>query len=162
MRSFSAVVVFLATFLAALPVAAAPVLESPEALIEYAYRPYADGTFPEDPFELYSPSLRALVNEANMRTGEDEVGAIDFDPFIDAQDYDGVAAVIRSTVPSTDAAMGNRADVDVTVTNFGEDAELTFSLVETGNGWLIDDIARVDGDAPWRLSEILADDPALN
>ena len=76
------------------PAAAAAAFDTPEALIAYAYQPYATEAFPEDPFELYAPSLRTLVEKSIAATPEDEVGVLDFDPFIDAQDYGDVRATI--------------------------------------------------------------------
>ena len=39
---------------------------------------------------------------------------------------------------------------------------MAFTLVKTDNGWMIEDIARTDGEFPWRLSELLTSDPLLN
>lgn len=157
MRLLPAIAVFLAAFLAAFPTVAAPVFDSPEALIDYAYRPYADGAFPEDPFELYSPGLRQLVDAAIAKADDEVVAGLDFDPFIDAQDYENLRVDIGAVDVSAD-----RAEAEVTVHNFDVTAKIAFFLTKTDKGWLIDDIARTDGDYPWRLSELLADDMALN
>ncbi len=155
MRPATILVVLFAAIFAVAPAFAAPVLTSPKALIAYAYQPYADGVFPEDPYELFAPDLKALVGADIAGAGEDGIGGLEFDPFIDAQDYQDVHAALHSLVQNWTFAKGNQAEAKVTVTNFGENIELVFTLVETGDGWLIDDIARVDGDNPWRLSELL-------
>ena len=154
---FAAIAGFVCLAFAALPAAAAPSFATPEELIAYAYQPYANGTFPEETFELFSPSLIALIDAAEARLGEDEVGPIDFDPYIDAQDYDTVSMTIDSL--ETD---GDKAHAKLTVINFGQPAHLELVLVNTATGWMVDDIARTDGEMPWRLSEMLAADPLLN
>lgn len=140
------------------PVAlAAPVFEDPKGLVEYAYVPYASGEFPADTFELYAPTLMELWDAMEARTPEGEVGAIDFDPFINAQDYE-----IKDVAIGDAAIDGDEATVTATFTNFGEPQEIRFTLVRLADGWKIDDIESLAGDYPWRLSELLAADPMLN
>ncbi len=157
MRFSALVALVVSALLVAAPAGAAPVFETPEALIAYAYQPYGDDSFPDDPFELFAPSLRKLVADANAAAGDSEVGVLDFDPFIDAQDFGDVSATIDSVRQS-----GDHARVAVTVANFGETARMDFALIETGAGWLIEDIIRIDGDYPWQLTELLAENPLLN
>ncbi|MHB1103301.1 MAG: DUF3828 domain-containing protein [Devosia sp.] len=136
---------------------AAPVFEDPKGLIAYAYTPYGTGQFPEDLFELYSPTLTELWEAMEARTPEGEVGAIDFDPFINAQDYE-----IKDLAIGDAAIDGDQAIVMATFTNFGEPREMRFTLVRRAEGWKIDDIEALSGEYPWRLSELLAADPLLN
>ena len=136
---------------------AAPVFEDPKGLVEYAYVPYVGGEFPADPFALYAPTLTELWDAMEARTPEGEVGAIDFDPFINAQDYE-----IKDIAIGDAAIDGDEAMVTATFTNFGEPQEIRFTLVRLADGWKIDDIESLAGDYPWRLSELLAADPLLN
>jgi Protein of unknown function (DUF3828) len=129
----------------------------PKALLEYAYASYKTDNFPDDPLELYSEGLKALFAAEEARTPEDAVGPLDFDPFINAQDYDNVSVKIAEPVVD-----GGTASEDAVVTNFGEDQMLTFYLVNEGGGWKIDDIACTTPGQEWRLSEILATDPLGN
>jgi hypothetical protein len=157
MRLVAAFVLMFSAVFAVMPALAAPVFDSPETLIVYAYKPYVDGQFSEDLFELYTPGLRQLAEAAAERFGDKETGALDFDPFIDAQDYEDVHIDIGTITVS-----GDRGEAEVTVYSFGTPSRFDFSLAKIGEGWLIDDIARTDGEYPWRLSAIFADDPALN
>lgn len=136
---------------------AGPVFEDPKGLVEYAYVPYRTGDFPENPFELYSPTLMELWEAMEERTLDGEVGAIDFDPLINAQDYD-----IKGFAVGDAAVNGDQAVVTATFTNLGEPQEMRFTLVRRAEGWKIDDIESLAGDYPWRLSELLAADPLLN
>jgi len=136
---------------------AAPAFQEPEALIDYAYKPYSTEDFPEDPFELFSTGLHALVDADATRTPAGEIGTIDFDPFINAQDYDGVA--MRIDHMQTE---GNQAVVDVSVENLGARQTLVFTLVRESDGWRIDDIESTTPGGEWRLSVLLAENALEN
>jgi hypothetical protein len=153
-------VIIIAALLAALvphAVRAQPVFDDPAGLVEYAYAPYATGAFPEDITELFSPTLKQLWNEMMARSQEFEMPIIDFDPFINAQDYE-----LSELVISDPAIEADRATVGVSFLNFGEPQDLRFTLVRRVEGWKIDDIETIGGEFAWRLSELLAADPLLN
>lgn len=156
MRSLVTMLGMLAA-LAALPVQAAPVFENAKGLVEYAYAPYENGTFPEDITELFSPTLKQLWDEMAARSEEADAPIIDFDPFTNAQDYELSELVIVDPVVNGDQAM-----VAASFLNFGGPQEMRFTLVRRAEGWKIDDIEAVGGEYQWRLSELLAADPLLN
>jgi hypothetical protein len=156
MRRIGLILAILLAFTAPAAIAA-PVFDDPKGLIEYAYAPYGSGEFPEDPFELYSPTLLQLWQAMEARTPEGEIGAIDFDPFINGQDYE-----IKDLLIADPLIDGDLAIVTATFTNFDEPQEIRFTLVRRAEGWKIDDIEAVSGEYPWRLSELLAADPLLN
>lgn len=139
-------------------VAAPPVFEDPAGLVAYAYEAYdSENASTIDHTDLYSPSLLALFEAAAERTPEGFVGALDFDPFVNGQDYR-----IEGLAIATQIVDGDGATVIATFTNFGEPQEMRFTLVRRAEGWKIDDIEALGGGASWRLSEILAADPLLN
>ncbi len=131
---------------------AAPTFEKPEALLDYAYKPYSTEDFPDDPFELFSAGLHALVEADAARTPVGEMGTIDFDPFINAQDYAGIAMRIDHIQTEGDQAL-----VDVSVENFGQRQALVFSLVNEAGSWRIDDIESRTPEFAWRLSTLLTE-----
>lgn len=147
--------------LLALPVRlslAAPVFSSPKALLEYAYKAYSTGDFPDDDTELYSAGLKSLFENAGDQQGsEDQVGPIDFDVFINAQDYQLTKLYIDDPV-----IKGDTATEAVSFDNFGKPQSMQFYLVKEDGSWRIDDIEALTGDDTWRLSELLADNPELN
>lgn len=157
MRFSALVMIVFAALCIVAPASAAPVFDTPDALVAYAYKPYLDGDFPEDPFELYAPALREKVDRAIAEAGDEVVSGLDFDPFVDAQDYDAVTAELVSV-----EGEGGRALAKVAVSNFGTDFVLEFDLVRTDRGWLIEDIARPEGEYVWRLNDLLTNDPLLN
>lgn len=136
---------------------AQPVFSDPAGLIEYAYAPYESGVFPEQITELFTPTLTQMWDDMAARSREFELPIIDFDPFINAQDYE-----LSELVISDPAIAGDTATVAVSFLNFGEPQNLRFTLVRRVAGWKIDDIEALDGPYPWRLSELLAADPLLN
>ncbi|HQZ13659.1 MAG TPA: DUF3828 domain-containing protein [Devosia sp.] len=140
------------------PALAAPVFDNPKALIEFAYVPYLheDQPFPDDPTEIFSPTLKQLWDEMSAKSEASEVPILDFDPIIDAQDYDITDLVIADPVVNGDAAI-----VAVSFSNMGAPHELHFELIRRTDGWKIDDIESI-GENGWRLSELLAADPLLN
>lgn len=135
---------------------AAPVFDDPKGLIEYAYAPYENGTFPDDPTELYSPTLRQLWADMAARSEAADEPIIDFDPLLNAQDFELSDLIIADPV-----VKGDSAEVVVSFSNFGEPQELHFYLVRRAEGWKIDDIEAMGANS-WRLSELLAANPLLN
>lgn len=150
-------VLFILGALVASPGFAQAVFDTPKALLEHAYQPYATGDFSEDVTQLYSRDLRELFAEAQARGNEDEVGPVDFDVFVNGQDYQLTDLVIADPEIS-----GDTATEAVTFRNFNEPQSLKFYLVRQEDGWRIDDIESLLPTDGWRLSALLADDPALN
>ena len=70
-----------------------------------------------------------------------EVGPLDFDPFIDAQDWN----VAEFDIAVTDTAMG-RASATVKFTNVGKATTVLLDLLAVKNEWRVRDITwQVDG-----------------
>lgn len=138
--------------------AAGPVFDDPRALIEHIYAPYRGTTvpMPEDQTESFSPTLRQLWDAMRRREVEQDTLILDFDPFINAQDYELVDFAVSD--PAVD---GDKATVVVSFSNYGDPQELHYDLVRRADGWKVDDIEST-GDYAWRLSDLLAADPLLN
>lgn len=136
---------------------AAPVFEDARGLLEYAYGPYVEGRLPADQDELLTPSLRALLEAERQDVAAGALPALDFDPFVNGQDFELDALVVSD--PMVD---GDAATVIVAFTNFGVGQQLRFSLLRRTEGWKIDDIESLNDGEGWRLSTLLAADPLLN
>ncbi|HEV7275341.1 MAG TPA: hypothetical protein VGN80_03550 [Devosiaceae bacterium] len=139
------------TLLLAPAAQAAPVFDDPSDLLEYAYQPYRDGNFPEDPYELWSPDLLERWALMVARTPDEEVGAVDFDPMINAQDHDLAEVMI-----GTPLVLDDRAVVTARFVNFGVPQLMRFTLVRGEGGWRIEDIEALTPGRDWRLTEILS------
>lgn len=131
----------------------------PRALVEALYSVYRTNDFPEDDRAYYSESLKALFAADDARANG-EVGAINGDPFINAQDWDEVTYSVGEPV-TTERGVA----IVVQFTNFGTPHTAVIYLIEEEDGWKVDDILQmpaVQGEANWLLSEALTADPLLN
>ena len=90
----------------------------------------------------FEPSLAALmINDRAAAARRGETGALDGDPFIDAQDWEinDVAIAVSESAPG-------KASATVTFTNLGKPATITLDLVKIKTGWRIREITwRRDG-----------------
>ncbi|MCT8972589.1 YbjP/YqhG family protein [Microbaculum marinisediminis] len=157
MRRFVPIVaqVFLCiAILAAAPSAFAQ--QEPDAVVGEIYTSYEDnglGVSPTDPAlrDRFSARLQALLAEEDDRIDRDGIGNLDFDVFVDAQDFD-----ITGIEIGTPEISGDKAEVAVGLLNFGQPRKFRYLLVMEDGAWRIDDIVAVSDDMPWTLSVLLA------
>lgn len=153
---------FLTMLLAlALPAAAgaAPArgVTDPRAFVAQHYAAYVRGGgdhTPPDPAWTYSDRLRALFAGYNswQRRHQDTVGSLDFDWWINAQDWE------LHDVNVTAAAQGpNRMLVTARFRNIDRRDEVRFQFVRVGRRWYLDDVVEGtgQGDNGWTLSALL-------
>ncbi len=99
-----------------------------------------------------SPRLKALMALDTKETGKDEVGRIDFDYFINAQD----AKVTKSAVTIRDVDNApNRRIVVVRFMNFDKQMENHFFWEKTRTDWVLDDVRAISDDGGYVLSLVL-------
>jgi len=140
----------------------APRFDNPRDLLETVYEQIeaqdwdSDGHFDER--DLFSASLKAQLAAADQEqiAQGNEMGALDFSPFIDGQDAGGMEFQIGEP-----DIRGNRAVAEVRILN-SDDWLLYFDLIdEKKAGWKVADImASRYGQKSWQLTELLAD-PSL-
>jgi hypothetical protein len=82
----------------------------------------------------FEPKLAALIIK-DRREARGEVGKLDADPFVDAQDWevDAVDIAIRDIVP-------DKANATVSFKSLGEQRTIVLALVKLKMGWRIADI----------------------
>ncbi|SFC87020.1 DUF3828 domain-containing protein [Devosia psychrophila] len=124
----------------------------PADLLEAFYKPYFDGSFPDDESQFRSTELQALYDNDAETTPEGEMGALSFDPYVDGQDFEITDFEIGAA-----GIAGDYSSADVTFKNFGESRSLMFEMVREDGGWKIDDVVSNNPDNPYRLSEIFAE-----
>lgn len=128
--------------------------DTPEALLKALYTPYLAGddfnwdNWDESAFR--SASLNELFAKDLADTPEGDVGRLDFDPYVDGQDYQ--IADFKILTPVID---GDKASVEVTFKNFDLAEDLIFSLVKEADGWRVDDVSSSNKDYPYALRAIL-------
>jgi len=100
----------------------------------------------------FEPSLAALmVKDQKIAARRGEVGLLDGDPFIDAQDWD----ISNLDITVSDAAPG-KANATVKFTNLGKPATVMLDLVKIKNDWRIRDITWLRDGKPETLRGIYA------
>jgi len=117
---------------------------SPTAFITAIYNSYKGKDAKGVPLDsertirrYFEPKLAAaMARDQKAAARKNEVGRLDFDPFLDAQDWE---------VDSFDIAVGNaaagKAQATVKFVNMGEAMTVTLDLVQASNAWRIYDIA---------------------
>ncbi|MCB8820491.1 DUF3828 domain-containing protein [Microvirga rosea] len=81
--------------------------------------------------QYFDAALTKLILQ-DLKESKGEVGRIEFDPFVDAQDFDLDKLDIK--IVSQDA---NAASALVSFNNLGEPHEIAYDLVKTPKGWRI-------------------------
>ncbi len=122
----------------------------PVSLITAIYQAYLDNTPALD--DIYSKRLQALLDKDAQETPEGMVGRIDWDVFVDGQDFD--LSALKIVPVSQDAS---KAQIRATFINMGEQRNMLFDLVREDGHWRIDEIAATLPPR-WFMSKILADD----
>ena len=105
----------------------------PVSLIAAVYASYEKGE--PELSDLYSRRLQNLIDKDEKETPEGMVGRIDWDVFVDGQDWKLTELKI---VPVSREA--TRAEVRATFKNFGEPRDILISLVLEDGHWRIDEI----------------------
>ena len=167
-RSFLAIIAAVAAMnLAAMAAAAAPAhraahargVEDPRAFVMQRLASYRtdNSHVPPDPVWAYSPRLAALFRtyDAWQHRHHDEVGSIDFDWWINAQDWEltGISASQADSGP-------NARTVTAHWRNSDRADSSRFLFVRIGGRWYLDDVINGDGgENSWVLSQILQERP---
>lgn len=150
------ILALLALLMIAPSLASAEPAEGPQAVIAAIYNVYQ--TTPQDKApdigKVYSAGLQALIDAEAKATPEGEVGKLDWDVFVDGQEWK--ISNLKITLVSQD---GDRAKVQASFDNLGEPREMLFHLVREDGRWLIDDIQSTRPGARWTMSKVLKGDP---
>jgi Protein of unknown function (DUF3828) len=102
---------------------------------------------------VFSKRLQALVDKDAKETPEGEVGRIDWDVFIDGQDWKLTELKITPVSQTS-----SQAQVRATFQNFDRPSDMLFDLVLEDGHWRIDDIEKTLKPR-WTMSKILTDAP---
>ncbi len=100
----------------------------------------------------FEPTLAALIRKDQIDAERrDEVATLDFDPFVDAQDWD----IAAFTIAMTDAGPG-KAEATVKFSNSGKPSTIVLELVKIGNAWKISNITWQPHEQPNTLRGLYA------
>ena len=127
--------------------------DTPAALLKALYTPYTTANFDWDNWDeskLRSKELNALFDK-DTKEANGDIGRLDFDPYIDGQDYQITDLVFHDAVIT-----GDTAKVEVTFKNFDTSEDLMFTLVKEADGWKVDDVVSSNKDFPYSLKDIMS------
>jgi hypothetical protein len=102
------------------------------------YKQYQGKGDPKLPKGIHSTRLQKLMAADRKRTPKGDVGRLEFDPFVNGQDWE-----IKKLVVTETERKGDRATVRATFGNFDEPQEIEFQLVRRQQRWLIDEVTLV-------------------
>lgn len=131
-------------------------VDDPRAFVEQRYAAYRNqpSSAPEWPAFAYSDRLKALFDayDAWNHQHEDLVGSLDFDWWINAQDWELGPVAVTETSQDPD----HRTET-ARFTNIDRQEEIRFQFVRQGNRWYLDDAVQGSGhgDDGWTLSALL-------
>jgi Protein of unknown function (DUF3828) len=128
--------------------------DDPLALIQSIYRSYQAGTDTPGHSGVYSRRLQGLVDADEKNTPKGEVGKIDWDVFVDGNDW--ALSKLRIVLESASA---NRARVRARFLNFKELRDMAFDLVREDGRWVIDEVASMRKGGRWTMSKVLTGAP---
>lgn len=128
--------------------------DTPEALLKAFYAHYLVKDFDWNSFDETAFRSKRL-NELYARDEADSeriggVARLDFDPYINGQDYEVTKLAIGKA-----ATKGKSATAEVTFRNFDDAETLTYTLVDEGDGWVIDDVRSTGAGEKYSLRALL-------
>jgi Protein of unknown function (DUF3828) len=100
------------------------------------------------PDDIYTARLAKLIRD-DKRRAKGEVGCLDFDFWLNAQDW----KITDPVVTTADASL-ERETVIAKFLNLGDPQEIHFDFRRTAGRWQLDDVHSLSA-PPWTLSEIL-------
>jgi hypothetical protein len=132
--------------------AAAQAQAEPAATIRAIYKQYEGPAVPKHRNDIYSARLQKLM-AADKKRAKGEAGRLDFDPFVNGQDWEITKVVVTET-----ERKGDRATVRAKFVNSDEPQDIEFQLVRGQQRWQIDEMTS-HREPRWTLSKILSGAP---
>jgi hypothetical protein len=127
--------------------------DEPVVIITNIYKAYSNKGTDPNLTPPYSKRLQKLVDDDANATPEGSVGNLDFDVFVNGQDWE--LSHVKVALVSRDA---EHAQVRATFVNLKAPEEIRFFFVREDGSWRIDDIQSLHK-VRWTMSKILAGAP---
>jgi hypothetical protein len=148
-------VLVLAFALASVSAQAAEAAKDPLAAIQAIYKSYANDTpTPSLTDDFYSRRMQRLLEADRKATPKGDAGTIDWDVFIDGNDW--ALSEMKITLVSRSEA---KAQVRATFRNHKEPRDMLFDLVRERGRWVIDEVRAMKKGGRWTMSKILTHAP---
>lgn len=131
---------------------AATRIVDPKAFVTEVYNKYVRSQSThkeyEPPEDIYTDRLAKLIQD-DRKKAHGEVGCLDFDFWVDGQDF-----TITNLKITEGAASSDRKTVIASFRNLDANEEIHFEFRQTAGRWLLDEVRSVKKPA-WTLSQIL-------
>lgn len=145
---------FILSFVAYVGTAMAQTVNSPVEVVAALYKPYLSaGAVPEHK-GVFTKKLLGLIEADEKATPEGQAGRLDWDVFIDGNDWELKDFEIQALSEAAETAA-----VVVRFKNFGELREIRIDLVLEDGVWKIDEVQSILTGARWTMSKILTGAP---
>jgi len=125
----------------------------PLALIAAIYKSYTVDRVNVDD-DVFSQRLRALLEADRKATPDGEVGRLDWDVFVNGNDF-----VLSKVKVALLAKSVTQATVQAHFDNHRQPQAITFDLVREDGAWRIDEVRSTRSGARWTMSKILTGAP---
>ncbi|HYK64258.1 MAG TPA: DUF3828 domain-containing protein [Patescibacteria group bacterium] len=126
----------------------------PVRLLTAIYRTYTATTLQPGLPDVYSRRLQGLIDTDLKNTPEGDAGTIDWDVFVDGNNWE--ISNLKITLVSRSEG---RAVVQASLDNFRKPRRLLFDLIRENGGWRIDDVSSTRQGGRWTMSKILTHAP---
>jgi hypothetical protein len=134
--------------------AAVQTRDTPDGLIRAVYRTYTDDTNRAGLAGIYSRRLQGLIDADALRAPDGDAGRLDWDVFVDGNNWHISGLAIALVSVSAD-----RAVIDAHFQNFKQPRRVRFDLVYEAGGWAVDEVRSFkppSGTVPaWTMSKVL-------
>lgn len=135
-------------------IAATPALAGEPAALVARFYAQELSVFDADIDSFAGGSLAAFLEEnARVAAEQDGMGCLDFDPTLDAQDFDD--AELKRTLKLSEKIDGEGAFVTAAFSLFGQPRTINWTLQKIDGRWLATDIASPG--SGWRLSDMVCE-----
>jgi hypothetical protein len=152
------VAMFALMLVSAGPAGAQPA-STPDGMIRAIYRTYEIDDVKGTIKDVASRRLKRLIEADEKATPKGEIGKLDFDVFVNGNDFKVSRVRVRIQPPPDDKPkVPDRAKVQATFISLKKPHEIVFDLVREGGQWKIDDATSTIGEK-WTLTKILTGKP---
>jgi Protein of unknown function (DUF3828) len=138
--------------LGVLPLSAATRIDDPVSFVAGVYRHFIEVQSKDSPYtppeDIYTPRLAKLFQDDQKRA-KGEVGCLDFDFWVNAQDW-----TIKNLSVTKGTSGVDRETVIARFVNLGEREEIHFDFLRVDGRWLLDEVQSTTNPR-WTLSKIL-------
>ena len=132
---------------------------TPDGMIRAIYKMYEADEVKGTIKDVASRRLKRLIEADEKATPKGEIGKLDFDVFVNGNDFKVSRVRVKVQPPPSDKPKTpDRAKVQANFISLKKPHEIVFDMVREGGQWKIDDASSMIGEK-WTLSKILTGKP---